>query len=131
MIDYFVLTMKRTFDFKGRSRRAEYWYFMLANVVLNIIASALDSTLFTESQDDVGLAGVIVALALLIPGISVLFRRLHDIGKTAWWSLLFLIPLVNLVMALFWLTRDGVADNKYGRNPKSTGASDDLLAQFD
>ncbi len=103
-------------DFKGRSRRSEYWYFLLFNITLMLILSIL--TLIT------GLSlfyyvGRIYGLIALIPGFAVASRRLHDINKSEWFLLLIAIPLIGFIILLIWLAKDSdPGENKYGPNPK-------------
>lgn len=107
-------------NFKGRARRSEYWYFVLFNVLLNIVMLGL----FFIVPEIVFLS-VLVGLALIIPGLAVVVRRFHDIGKSGWniaWVLLSVIPIANFVVAilfLIWFCRDSQpGENKWGANPK-------------
>jgi len=104
-------------DFSGRARRKEYWYFFLFNMVvsgvINIVA---------------GEGSVIAAaysLIVLIPGLAVAWRRLHDIGKSGGWWFVGIIPLVGWIFMLIWYCRDSQSgSNAYGSNPKgATGYS--------
>ena len=100
---------KKYADINGRAQRSEYWWFFLLNVIVNIAGT----TLFGD-----GLISVLITLALLVPAISVGVRRLHDTNRTGWWMLAFIIPLLGLVLALFWLTKRGtVGPNQYGDDP--------------
>nr|WP_080994929.1 DUF805 domain-containing protein [Vibrio harveyi] len=63
--------------------------------------------------------GTIYGLVVLIPGIAVMVRRLHDIGRTGWWVLIGLIPLIGLIVLIVFAATDGnKGSNKYGSNPK-------------
>ena len=94
-------------DFKGRSRRSEYWWFTLFNMIVSgLIGSILPS-----------LAGV-WSLVVLIPGLALCFRRLHDTGKSGWWILINLVPLVGSIILLVFMCQDSTADNQWGPNPK-------------
>jgi uncharacterized membrane protein YhaH (DUF805 family) len=96
-------------DINGRAQRSEYWWFFLFNLIVNIAGT----TLFGD-----GLISVLITLALIVPAISVGVRRLHDTNRTGWWMLAFIIPLLGLVLALFWLTKRGtVGPNQYGDDP--------------
>jgi len=83
---------RRYFEFSGRSRRAEYWYWALFVVFCSLAFSALDYTLFAAFQW--GPVYSLFTLATIVPGIAVAVRRLHDIGRSGWWVLLALAPLV-------------------------------------
>lgn len=100
---------KKYADINGRAQRSEYWWFFLFNLIVNIAGT----TLFGD-----GLISVLITLALIVPAISVGVRRLHDTNRTGWWMLAFIIPLLGLVLALFWLTKRGtVGPNQYGDDP--------------
>ena len=128
MIDYSILALRRTFDFKGRSRRREYWYFMLTFWVLSVILEIIELNVPPPQKEVLIIIEAIVGYPLLIPLISLLIRRLHDIGKSGWWGLIFLIPIVNIIMTFVWLIRDSDDDNQYGPNPKYNADSAAWLA---
>jgi serine/threonine-protein kinase len=123
------LLFTRAFDFKGRSRRSEYWYVYLFNILLTPIAliinfCALDGVI---AMITLFLLGLYFLLAW-IPSIALTVRRLHDIGKpwtTILWWLLACIPFVNIITApvmaiiwIVWMATDSVDDNRWGPNPK-------------
>lgn len=94
-------------DFKGRSRRSEYWW---ASLVIGMIGGLISVVLPEISG--------LWSLAILIPSVAICVRRLHDIGKSGWWYLINLIPLVGQIIFLVWLCKDSTADNQWGPNPK-------------
>lgn len=94
--------------FEGRARRSEYWWFYLATFVVGLVLGGIP------------ILGWIICIALILPGIAVAVRRLHDIGKSGWWYLLCLIPLVGTIILIVWFVRPGVAGaNQYGEDPKA------------
>ncbi len=100
--------------FDGRSRRTEYWMFLLINIGVSI-ALGLVEAMFGSP----GILSWLYSLAVLVPAIAVSIRRLHDIGLPGLWVLLILIPFLNLLLALIFLTRDSQPGaNEYGPNPK-------------
>ena len=104
---------KKYADFSGRAARSEYWFWALFVVIVNILASIIDSVVFGAA----GIVGVIVTLGLFIPGIAVTARRLHDIGKSGWWQLL-AITIIGLIPLLIWYCTKGPAtDNAFGPDP--------------
>lgn len=106
---------KRYFDFKDRSARYEFWYWTLFSFVLNFIASLVDGSLVAGGS---GLASSIVSLGLLIPGIAVAVRRMHDIGRTGWWVLINFIPILgNAVFIYFAVQPSEPHFNRFGENP--------------
>ncbi len=80
------------FDFSGRAQRSQYWFFVLFNFLAGIIASVLDSALTG------GVLYMLVSLGLLIPGLAVGVRRMHDLDKSGWWMLINLIPLIGVII---------------------------------
>jgi uncharacterized membrane protein YhaH (DUF805 family) len=107
-------------DFKGRAQRAEFWWFILFVFVVSIILSLIDMALFEDVLQDVGPLSAIFTLITIIPSIAVTARRLHDTGKSGWWQLLFLLPVIGFLLILFWAVQKGDdGANKYGPDPKS------------
>jgi uncharacterized membrane protein YhaH (DUF805 family) len=105
---------KNYFTFTGRARRKAYWMFVLFNIIAAVIANIIDSVIGTG-----GLIGGIYSLAVLLPGIALGVRRLHDIGKSGWWMLIALVPLIGLIVLLVFACTDSQpGDNEYGPNPK-------------
>jgi uncharacterized membrane protein YhaH (DUF805 family) len=106
--------------FNGRARRKEYWFFVLFNILASIALGIVDGITGTFNNEmGVGLLGGIYWLAVLIPAIAVAVRRLHDTGRTGWWLLLCLIPVIGgLVLLIFMVFDSEPGDNQYGPNPK-------------
>jgi uncharacterized membrane protein YhaH (DUF805 family) len=101
-IDSVKLTFSRYMDFDGRSTRSEYWYFVLFNVLIQIIASGIDDFVLSS---EFGILSGIVGLVLLLPGVAVSIRRLHDIGKSGWFLLLVLIPLIGTLILIYFFVQ--------------------------
>ena len=115
--DYFKLALGKYAEFEGRSRRSEYWYFVLFNMLFTWGVMAVESTVF-----GITLFSGLISLAFLIPGIAVSVRRLHDIGKSGWNLLWGFIPLVGLILLLVWFCNDSQpGSNRWGSNPKAVG----------
>lgn len=110
--------LKKYAQFDGRAQRSEYWWFLLLNIIVSIVASLIDRVL-GMGHGGFGLFGGLCALALLIPGLAVGFRRLHDIDRSAWWILIGLIPFVGFIVVLYWACQEGTAGpNQFGPDPK-------------
>jgi len=112
--------------FSGRARRSEYWFFVLFNMIFGIVAMILDNILGTTFDLGFGISYgyiyLIYTLAILIPGLAVVVRRLHDVGKSGWMYFIFLIPIVGIIWLLVLLCTDSqVGSNKWGENPKGIG----------
>ena len=103
-------------DFKGRARRREYWLFTLANIIVAILLAVVDGVIFKSAGS--GPLGGLYSLVALVPGLAVSFRRLHDIGKSAWWLLLILIPFFGAIVLIYFMVKDSEPENIYGPNPK-------------
>lgn len=94
-------------NFSGRARRKEYWYFVLFNIIVSIILVFIP------------FAPILWGLITFIPGLALVARRLHDVGKSAWFYLIILIPLIgSIILLIFLLTDSEVGNNKWGPNPK-------------
>jgi len=112
--------------FSGRARRSEYWYFFLFMMIVNIVASVLDSVIF----GDMPLLYLIATLGLLVPSIAAGVRRLHDTDKSGWWLLLGLIPVVGvIVLIVFFSQRGTVGSNQFGPDPLQASISNAHVAR--
>lgn len=125
--DCIKLFFKNYVNFSGRSRRTEYWYCVLFQMIVSIVLSILGSII--TSITDGGTVGVVISsvltygwsLACFIPALALLIRRLHDIGKSGWYVLFSLIPLVGSIILIVWAAQDSVPEpNEYGVSPKYT-----------
>ena len=118
-MSWYFEVLKKYAVFAGRARRKEYWYFFLFNTIIGIVLAFIDSATGSYNQNaGMGLLGSIYALAVLIPGIAVSVRRLHDIGKSGWWLFIILIPLIGAIVLLVFMVLDSEpGQNDYGENP--------------
>lgn len=136
-MEYVLLPLKRYADFSGRSRRKEFWSYILAVWVATFVLMYLDTALglggTATSYSEGGSVGfnmsggwltIIFALAIIVPNIAVSVRRLHDVGKSGWMLLIGLIPLVGWIYLLVQYVQPGnVGPNTYGPDPKGADAS--------
>ncbi|MDR2080464.1 MAG: DUF805 domain-containing protein [Campylobacteraceae bacterium] len=116
---YFVDAVKNHYvDFDGRARRKAFGFFTLVSFIISFILAIIDR--FTlVSIIGVPVLGFIFSLAVLLPTIAISVRRLHDFGKSGWWALLWLVPILNLILLIILLAADSErGDNQYGANPK-------------
>lgn len=115
-------------NFDGRARRSEYWYFTLVNLIavfgyamiMGVAASALGG----DSMFVILIIPLILGVfAILIPGIAVAVRRLHDTGKSGWWYLIGVIPVVSyiggFVLLIFYCIEGDRGKNEHGPDPKN------------
>lgn len=147
------IVAKHYFDFEGRVSRTEFWYYILAYIVLFIGAAIVQRILFIGH-----FLTMLLALTLLLPGLGLGVRRLHDIGRSGWWiligvvpgalvvnsmvfafflgglglmlftgSLLWLVTLAAAILLIYWYAQPGTSGaNQYGAEPEMsvpTGAS--------
>ncbi len=119
-MNWYIKVLNHYFDFKGRARRKEYWMFVLFNLIFAILAFVLDNILGI-AMEDVGYGPLYTfyVLGMLIPGLAVAVRRLHDIGKSGWLILIAFIPLVGPIWLIVQMVADSEqGENEYGPNPK-------------
>ena len=127
---YLKVIKENYVNFNGRARRKEFWMFQLFLIIIATICIVLDNilgTVLTVDAGPVGLGLIVLPYGWLyflcgifhfLPALSVLVRRLHDVGKSGWWYFIGLIPIVNFWL-LYILCKDGDnAENSYGNNPK-------------
>jgi uncharacterized membrane protein YhaH (DUF805 family) len=114
-----ILPLKRYAEFGGRSRRKEYWMFTVFNILLSIAALLIDRLAGFGIEDN-GPVGIVVSLGLLVPGLTVWVRRLHDIDRSAWWVLLIFIPIIGWIALLVFACTEGTqGSNRFGEDPKN------------
>lgn len=102
--------------FNGRARRSEFWYFQLFHYLVLLAFGCLSITRIFAVFIPIYLLGTI------IPNIAVHVRRLHDIGKSGWWYLIYYVPVVGMILMIVWLSQDSQPGmNQYGMNPKGVG----------
>jgi uncharacterized membrane protein YhaH (DUF805 family) len=123
-MNWYLKVLKQYADFSGRARRKEYWMFVLFNMIFAIVAIILDNVLGIAIEG-IGygpLYGLYI-LAMLIPGLAVAVRRLHDVGKSGWMFFIVLIPLIGAIWLLVLMVTDSQqGTNKWGQNPKEMTA---------
>lgn len=121
-MEWYLKVLRDYAKFDGRARRKEYWMFFLFNVIIAFVAGLLDSMLGL-GMGTFGILSTLYLLAVFIPGIAVGVRRLHDTGRSGWWLLVALIPVIGVLVLLFFLVQDSEpGPNQYGPNPKAAGS---------
>ena len=112
-MNYYLDVLKKYTVFAGRATRKEYWMFALFNIIIGVVLTLVGRIIgfnFLMS---------IYTLAILLPGLAVTSRRLHDTGRSAWWILIGLIPFIGAFVLLIFATLDSQpGQNQYGTNPK-------------
>jgi uncharacterized membrane protein YhaH (DUF805 family) len=113
-MEWYLKVLRNYAEFEGRARRMEYWMFILFNLLVLLGVGLLEFLLGLD-----GTISLLYSLAVLIPGVAVSVRRLHDIGRSGWWILLGIIPVLGTLVLLFFYCIDGEpGDNEYGADPK-------------
>lgn len=116
--------------FAGRARRAEFWWFVLFSLIAQAVLGSLDRNLFggglmaamfdgrfSIAQNPSVFSGL-YSLAVVVPTIAVTCRRLHDVDRSGWWILIWVIPLIGFIIMLVWTTRRGTSGpNRFGPDP--------------
>lgn len=118
-MNYFIDALKNYATFSGRATRSQYWYFVLISSLIYIGLIVVDLITGTYNEEvGIGLLSAIFTIALFIPNLAILVRRLHDTNRTGWWFFILLIPIIGFIVMLIFLCIDSKEDNKYGVNPK-------------
>jgi uncharacterized membrane protein YhaH (DUF805 family) len=111
----FVDAIKSGFNnyvgFSSRAARSEYWFWTLFVIVASFVAGIIDGLL------GLGYIGVIVSLALFLPGIAVSIRRLHDLDRTGWWLLIALTGIGLIVLIVWDCMKGTTGPNRFGPDP--------------
>jgi uncharacterized membrane protein YhaH (DUF805 family) len=137
--NYFLdVITKKFFQFAGRAPRREFWYFMLFSIIISVVVGIAGEILGimymipmevpvisdsgeminTTQNIPINILQTIFGLSMIFPSMAVSIRRLHDIGKSGWWYLVGLIPLIGaIVLLVFFTTKSENQTNKYGEIP--------------
>jgi uncharacterized membrane protein YhaH (DUF805 family) len=122
-MEWYLMVWKRYAEFSGRSRRKEYWMFTLFNTIVYLLIYLPGFAVLKQSSVAAlvlfGLA-FLYALAGIVPGLAVSVRRLHDTGKSGWWLLIGIIPLVGIVLIVLLAINGDSGSNLYGPDPKAS-----------
>lgn len=117
IIEWYKKPFQKFLEFEGRSRRKEYWTFVLVNLVISMILGGSGGIFGTG----MGTLSGLFSLIILIPSITVGVRRLHDTGRTGLWLLVGFIPVIGLLILIFFMIQDSEpGSNQYGPNPKAS-----------
>lgn len=96
--------------FTGRAARPEFWYFVLFTAIVQIVIAIVTLGSDTLSNTLTSLFG----LAVLLPSLAVGARRLHDTDRSGWWQLIHVIPLIGLVVLIYFFVQPGTGPNRFG-----------------
>lgn len=122
MIEWYKkVVFEKYANFSGRARRSEYWYFLLMNMIIAIVAIIIDSVSgLNIAPLPYGYVYFAYLFLTLLPGFAVAVRRLHDVGKSGWFFLISFIPFIGAIWLLVLFCSEGESGtNAYGPDPKN------------
>lgn len=115
---YLEVIQKKYAEFNGRAHREEFWMFVAVNLGIMIVLAIVADLLHLR------ILSTIYALAVLIPSLAVGARRLHDTNRTGWWQLIGLVPVLGLLVLIYFFIQDSdTGANQYGQNPRASAAA--------
>ena len=118
-MNWYLEVLRKYAVFSGRARRKEYWMFLLFSTLISFALAFVEGMFGLVTELGIGMISIVYALLLLIPSLAVYVRRLHDTGRSAWWLLIVLIPLVGPIALFVFSVQDSESGhNEYGPNPK-------------
>jgi len=122
-VSWYLRVLKMYAVFAGRARRKEYWMFCLFSGLVTLGLAFVDiATGLVQESVGTGLISGLYSLAVLLPGVAVSVRRLHDVGRSGWWLLVAFVPVIGAIVLFVFSVKDSVAGrNQYGANPKQAG----------
>lgn len=108
-IDAVKACFTKYFDFSGRAKRPEYWWFFLFCFLVSLLLGYVGEMI-----------AMLFSLATFLPSLAVGARRLHDTNRSGWWLLLWLIPVLGWIVLIVFLVQEGeTSDNEYGAVPEN------------
>jgi len=119
-MNWYLEVLNKYAVFEGRARRKEYWSFVLFNVLISIALGVIDRlTGNVNLETGLGLLSGIYGLGVMIPGMAVSVRRLHDTDRSGWWLLITFVPVLGAIVFFYFMVIDGNSErNDYGPSPK-------------
>src|SRR5579863_2988732 len=121
-MNYFIEAFKKYAVFSGRARRSEYWYFALFNILVSVALWIVGAviTAMDRGESNFGMIPFdLYSLGAFLPALGVGVRRLHDVGKSGWWTLLGFVPVANFYLIVLLCQDSEPGENEFGPNPKA------------
>ena len=120
-MDWYLEALKKYAVFEGRSRRKEYWFFGFFNAIFSVVLVIADVLFGTSGGAfSPGLLSTLYTVGVFLPALAVLVRRLHDTNRSGWWVLISFLPLIGVLVLLFFSLQEGQpGENEYGVSPKA------------
>lgn len=112
-----IKTLYTTYN--GRISRSQYWLGLLGLIILSILVGITIGTTGLAVEGETSIVETLFSLVMMALGFALYIKRFHDLGKSGWFSLLMLVPLVNIAVGLFWLgfVKGDDGANEYGADP--------------
>lgn len=127
MLDWMLMPLRRYADFSGRSRRKEYWMFIVGVIVAAVLVGIIEGVLGMSGMVG-GVYGpltLVLLLGIIVPSIAVQVRRFHDQDKSGWFVLLSFIPFLGGLIVLVFMCLEGTkGPNRFGADPKNPTSAD-------
>lgn len=125
-MEAFLLAFKHWGDVDGRSRPGEFWVFTIVEyamlifvrVVVAVLREAPRGSVFMTIVAVIALFLCVVGVIMIIPGLTLSVRRLHDVGKSGWWLLIKITGIGGLLLLYWYLQPSQPGDNQYGPEPQ-------------
>lgn len=111
-MNYYLKVLQNYANFSGRARRAEYWNFLLINIIISVVL------MLVTAKGESKILYLLYRVFIFIPSLAVGVRRMHDVNKSGWFLL---IPIYNLILAC---TEGTQGDNDYGTDPKESPSTE-------
>ena len=122
-LTWYLEVLKKYAVFSGRAQRKEYWYFFLFNLLIGAALGFIEGMTGLFAASDSSVLANLYTVAVVIPGIAVSVRRLHDTDRSGWWLWIALVPFIGaLVLLVFMVFDSHPGQNRYGPSPKAAGA---------
>ena len=122
-MNWYIEVLKKYAVFGGRACRKEYWMFVLFNLIIVFVLGLIEGIAGIAPKSEQSVLASLYMLAILIPGIAVAVRRLHDTNRSGLWVLIGLVPLIGgIVLLVFMVQNSQTGENQYGPNPKEVAA---------
>ncbi len=102
--------------FDGRASRPAFWWWALFGILVYVAAAIIDGAVLGSP-----ILVILAYVALLLPGLSVAIRRLHDTDRRGWWILIGVIPIIGtIVLLIFYLEKSNPTENRFGPPPPAS-----------
>lgn len=112
LLENFTSVIKNSLEFSGRANRSEYWWFIAANVAIALGLQIIDFVI------GIPVLSIVFMLAMLLPAVAVSIRRLHDTGRSGWWMLVGLVPVLGAFAVFGLMAIPGTeSENRFGKKP--------------